>query len=92
MERRWLRDPDGWDPRTVNSMGPDVDVSTLDGLAVQLIGKQHTRAVAITTSVLEIGLLAIALTAWLAIGLPEQIGVPEARVRAGPTCGSRPPW
>ena len=24
----------GWDPRTVNSMGPDVDVSTLDGLAV----------------------------------------------------------
>jgi hypothetical protein len=73
VERRWLRDPDGWDPRTVNSMGPDVDVSTLDGLAVQLIGKQHTRAVAITTSVLEIGLLAIALTAWLAIGLPEQI-------------------
>ena len=73
VERRWLRDPDGWDPRTVNSMGPDVDVSTLDGLAVQLIGKQHTRAVAVTTSVLEIGLLAIALTAWLAIGLPEQI-------------------
>ena len=74
VDRRWLRDPDGWDPRTVNSMGPDVDVSTLDGLAVQLIGKQHTRAVAITTSVLEIGLLAIALTAWLAIGLPAQIG------------------
>ena len=57
VERRWLRDPDGWDPRTVNSMGPDVDVSTLDGLAVQLLGKQHTRAVAVTTSVLEIGLL-----------------------------------
>ena len=74
MDRRWLRDPDGWDPRTVNSMGPDVDVSTLDGLAVQLIGKQHTRAVAVTTSVLEIGLLALALTFWLAIGLPEQIG------------------
>jgi hypothetical protein len=74
VDRRWLRDPDGWDPRTVNSMGPDVDVSTLDGLAVQLIGKQHTPSVAITTSVLEIGLLALALTAWLAIGLPEQIG------------------
>ena len=70
VDRRWLRDPDGWDPRTVNSMGPDVDVSTLDGLAIQLIGKQHTRAVAVTTSVLEIGLLAIALTFWLAIGLP----------------------
>lgn len=80
VERRWLRDPDGWDPRTVNSMGPDVDVSTLDGLAVQLIGKQHTRAVAITTSVLEIGLLALALTFWLAIGLPEQIGF----MRPGP--------
>jgi hypothetical protein len=75
VDRRWLRDPDGWDPRTVNSMGPDVDVSTLDGLAVQLIGKQHTRAVAITTSVLEIGLLAIALTFWVAIGLPQQIGI-----------------
>jgi hypothetical protein len=74
VDRRWLRDPDGWDPRTVNSMGADVDVSSLDGLAVQLIGKQQTHAVAITTSVLEIGLLAIALTAWLAIGLPEQIG------------------
>ena len=73
VERRWLRDPDGWDPRTVNSMGPDVDVSTLDGLAVQLIGKPHIRAVAVTTSVLEIGLLALALTFWLAIGLPEQI-------------------
>jgi hypothetical protein len=74
VERRWLRDPDGWDPRTVTSMGPDVDVSTLDGIAVQLIGKNHTRAVAITTSVLEIGLLALALTFWLAIGLPAQIG------------------
>jgi hypothetical protein len=74
VDRRWLRDPDGWDPRTVNSMGPDVDVSTLDGLAAQLIGKQHTRAVAITTSVLEIGLLSVALAAWLAIGLPAQIG------------------
>ena len=39
-----------------------------------MIGKQHTRAVAVTTSVLEIGLLAIALTFWFAIGLPEQIG------------------
>ena len=33
-----------------------------------------------TTSVLEIGLLAIALTSWLAIGLPEQIGF----VKPGP--------
>ena len=71
IDRRWIRDPEGWDPRTVNSMGPDVDVSTLDGLAVQLIGKEHTRAVAVTTSVLEFGLLAIVLTIWLAIGVPD---------------------
>ena len=77
IDARWVRDPDGWDPRTVNSMGPDVDVSTLDGLAVQMIGKEHSRAVAITTSVLEIGLLAVALVVWLAIGLPERIGFLE---------------
>jgi len=75
IDHRWIRDLDGWDPRTVNSMGPDVDVSTLDGLAVQLIGKEHTRAVAVTTSVLEFGLLAIGLTIWLAIGVPAQIGI-----------------
>ena len=28
IDRRWISDPDGWDPRTVNAMGPDVDVST----------------------------------------------------------------
>lgn len=73
IDRRWVRNPNGWDPRTVSSMGPDVDISTLDGIAVALIGKEHTRAVAVTTSVLEIGLLAVALTAWLSIGLPASI-------------------
>ena len=71
---RWVRNPEGWDPRTVTSMGSDVDVSSLDGIAVQLIGKEYTRAVAITASALEIGLLGLALTVWLAIGIPEQIG------------------
>ena len=28
IDRRWVNDPDGWDPRTVNAMGPDIDVST----------------------------------------------------------------
>lgn len=74
IDRRWIRDPDGWDPRTVSAMGPDVDVSTLDGLAIQLIGREHTRAVAVTTSILEFGLLAIGLTIWVALGGQEQIG------------------
>lgn len=77
IDRRWVRNPDGWDPRTVNSMGPDVDVSSLDGIAVQLIGKEHTRAVAVSTSILEIGLLAVGLTAWLAFGTPANIGFLE---------------
>lgn len=80
IDAHWIRNPDGWDPRTVNSMGPDVDVSTVDGLAVQLIGKEHTRAVRVTTSILEIGLLAVALTVWLSIGLPASIGF----IRPGP--------
>ena len=71
---RWVRNPDAWDPRTVASMGSDVDMSSLDGIATQLIGKPHSRAVPVTTSVLEIGLLGVALAAWLAIGLPQQIG------------------
>ena len=74
VDRRWLRDPDGWDPRKVNSMSADVDISSLDGIATQLIGREHRIDVPLTTSLLEIGLLAIALTAWLAIGLPAQIG------------------
>jgi hypothetical protein len=77
IDRRWVRDPDGWDPRTVNSMGPDIDVSTLDGLAVQLLGKEYTRSVSVAASVLEIGVFAILLTVALNIGLPEQIGFME---------------
>jgi hypothetical protein len=77
IDAYWVRDPDAWDPRTVSSMGPDVDVSSLDSLARQVIGKQHSRAVAVTTSVLEIGLLAVALAAWLAVGMPGTIGFLE---------------
>jgi len=73
IDWRRVRNPDAWDPRTVNSMGPDVDVSSLDGVSTQLIGKAYRTAVPITTSILEIGLLAIVLTVWLAIGLPQQI-------------------
>jgi hypothetical protein len=48
-----------------------------DGLAVQLIGKEHSRAVAVTTSILQIGLLAVVLTVWLAIGVPATLGFME---------------
>jgi hypothetical protein len=73
IDRRWRSDPDAWDPRTVNSMGADLDVSSLDGISTQLIGREHRNEVPLSTSLLEIGLLAAALTAWLAIGVPEQI-------------------
>ena len=78
IDRRWIRDPDGWDPRTVNSMGPDVDVSSLDGIANQLLGKAHTRAVSVATSILEIGVLAVVLTVALQFGPPERIGPIES--------------
>jgi hypothetical protein len=77
IDRRWIRDPDGWDPRTVTAMGPDVDVSTLDGIAVQLLGKEHTRTVGIATSILEIGVIAVVLTVALQIGRPDRIGFME---------------
>jgi hypothetical protein len=74
IDTRFVRNPDGWDPRTVTSMGPDVDVSTLDGIAQQLIGKAYPRVVPVTASILEIGLVALTLTVALAIGLPARIG------------------
>ncbi len=77
IDAHWVQNADGWDPRTISSMGPDVDISTLDGIATQMIGKEHARAVAVTTSVLEIGLLAAALAAWLAIGMPATVGFLE---------------
>ena len=73
IDRRMLHDRDSWDPRTVNAMFPDVDLSSVDGIADQIIGKAHRRTVAMTTSALELGLLAVALTAWRVIGLPEQM-------------------
>jgi len=74
IDWRFVRDPDGWDPRKVASMGPDVDFSTVDGIARQLIGPAYPRLVKVTTSILEIGLLAVALTAWLTFGMPDRIG------------------
>jgi hypothetical protein len=77
IDRRWMRNPEGWDPRTVTAMGPDVDISTIDGIADQLLGKAHTRAVSVTTSILEIGVIAVVLTVALNIGNPDRIGFVE---------------
>ncbi len=73
IDRRWIRDPDGWDPRTVTSTGPDIDVTTLDGISDQLLGKAYPRAVSIAASILEFGIAAVVLTVALQIGVPEQI-------------------
>jgi hypothetical protein len=72
---RYVRNPDGWDPRKVNGMGPDVDLGSIDGISDQLIGRAQVGSVKVTTSVLEIGLLAAAAVAWFTFGLPERIGV-----------------
>jgi hypothetical protein len=73
VDRYWLRDPN-WDPRKVTSTGSDIEIGSLDGIANQLISNYHPRIVPITTAMLEIGLLGVALAAWLSIGLPQQIG------------------
>ena len=74
IDRRYVLNPDAWDPRTVSSIGSDVDVSTLDGLADQLIGKTAGNVVKVTTSVVEFAFIAIGLTVWLVVGVPQSIG------------------
>lgn len=77
IDRRWVRDPDGWDPRTVNAMGPDVDVSSLDGIADQLLGRAGPRN-GLTTALLELGFGALILAIWLSIGVPTGGTILEA--------------
>ena len=55
IDRRYVLNPDAWDPRTVSSIGSNVDVTTLDGLADQLIGPTAGKVVRLTTSVVEFG-------------------------------------
>jgi hypothetical protein len=77
IDRHWVRDPDGWDPRTVNAMGPDVDVSSLDGIADQMLGRARPRK-GLTTALLELGFGALILALWLSIGVPTGGTVLEA--------------
>ena len=75
IDQRWIRDPEGWDPRTVSSMGPDTssDLSDLDAVARAIVGPFYPRFVRLTTSIVEFGFGLLALTVWLVIGLPAQI-------------------
>lgn len=77
IDRRFVLHPDAWDPRTVSSIGSDVDVTTIDGLADQLIGPTSAKVVGVATSVLEFGLAAIITTVWVSFGLPASIGFME---------------
>ena len=74
IDRRFVLHPDAWDPRTVSSIASDVDVTTIDGLADQLIGPKSAKVVRITTSILEFGLAAIITTIWISMGVPVSIG------------------
>jgi hypothetical protein len=78
IDRRYVLHPDAWDPRTVSSIGSDVDVTTVDGLADQLIGPTAGGVVRITTSILEFAVTAVALTVWVSIGLPDSSGTMAA--------------
>jgi len=53
-------------------------VSTLDGLADQLIGPTAGKVVRVTTSVLELGLILVLLIVWLAISQPGSLGFIES--------------
>ena len=57
IDRRWIQDPDGWNPRTVSSMGPDTssDLSDLDAVARAMVGPFYPRFVRLTTSIVEFG-------------------------------------
>ncbi len=71
MDRRFVSDPDRWDPHTVGATEGDLDNGSLDGLARQLIGKPEPKVVSYATSLLEFAIMAIGLTIWLSIGVPD---------------------
>lgn len=77
IDRRWVQDPDGWDPRTVNAMGPDVDVSSLDGIADQVLGRARPRK-GLASAVIHLGFGALLLAFVLSIGVPRGGTILEA--------------
>ncbi len=77
IDRVWVQDPDGWDPRTVNAMGPDIDVSSLDGIADQMLGRARVRK-GLTSAILEFGFGTVIVAIWLSIGVPSGGTILEA--------------
>lgn len=77
IDRRWVQDPDGWDPRTVHAMGPDVDVSSLDGIADQVLGRARPRK-GLASGVLQLGFGALLVAFWVSIGVPRGGTILEA--------------
>lgn len=77
IDRQWVQNPDGWDPRTVSAMGPDVDVSSLDGIADKMLGRARPRK-GLTTAVLELAFGAVVLAIWLSLGVPTGGTILEA--------------
>ena len=73
-DRRFARDPDAWDPHTVEPGDPITYYGNLDGISDKLIGEAKTTTVPYTTSLLDLGLNAFGLAILRAIGVPQTIG------------------
>ena len=73
-DRRFSRDPDAWDPHTVEPGDPITGYGDLDRISEHLIGPAKTQTVPYTTSLLDLGLNAFGLAFLRAIGVPETTG------------------
>ncbi len=73
-DRRFARDPNAWDPHTVEPGDPITNYGNLDGISDKLIGEAKTTTVPYTTSLLDLGLNAFGLAILRAIGVPQTTG------------------
>ncbi len=73
-DRRFSRDPEAWDPHTVEPGDPITGYGDLDRISDQLIGSAKTQRVPYATSLLDLGLTAFSLAFLRAIGVPDTTG------------------
>ncbi len=73
-DRRFAKDPNAWDPHTIEPGDPITNYGNLDGISDKLIGEAKTTTVPYTTSLLDLGLNAFALAILRAIGVPQTTG------------------